>query len=87
MEAWPGTQPYPLNSQWVDNALFHEVRIRVDQATTANDVALRDLACPPMFELASSFLGTGPHTEACAYFDASPVCAARPAGRCNGCPP
>ena len=87
VEAWPGAHAYPLNSQWVDNALYYEVRTRVDQATLANDVALCDLACPPMLELASSFLRTSPHTEACAYFDGSPVCAARPTGRCNGCPP
>ena len=81
VEAWPGTHAYPLNSQWVDNALLYEVRVRVDQAS---DVTLCALACPPLSELGSHFPGTSPHTEACAYFAASPVCVS--AARCAACP-
>jgi TolA-binding protein len=86
VEAWPGKDPYPANTQWLDNALRYDAQVRVDQATLANDATRCDLACPPIAELATWFTGGAHHLAACGSFAASPVCGTRPAGGCAGCP-
>lgn len=86
VEAWPGKDAYPNNTQWVDNALRYDAQVRVDQATAANDAALCDGACPPIAQLQTYFAGGPEHAAACAWFAASAVCGPRPAGRCAGCP-